>query len=446
MAKRNDNDNLISNPDILFTYSVDMLVVMIALLIAGFYLNGFNAIRTAFWAVIPAVLSEDIACRITKRTDKRAHNLFAAATGLAIALMLPATVPSYIAAAASLFAVIAVLIPFGSARRIPFVPAAAGIAFVTVCFREAVFTYSPVHIGVSSPVFGTEGFIAQESFTKMLTYGKSVILNPIETISVLMGQIPGPMGTTCVLVLIGAAIYLVLKRKSAMLTSAAFFAACALYAVIFPRVSSGAYHSVVMELSSGMLIFAGLVLLPEPFTTPKNISGGIIYGAVAGIICMLLRNYGAYEESVCFTVLIMNALAPAVSDYFDIIVASLREKGIIKEKKKKFAENNLEEEKKKRERREKKQKEKSEQLRKEKAAREEMEKQAAKAKKEKKHRQPRQKPAAVSKKKKEEKSVREKLPHSDDILSYDEIMKFDDDADVQNEAAEKKDEVTDDET
>lgn len=337
MAKRTDNDILISSPDILFRYCVDILVVMTALLIAGTYLNGLNAIRTSLCCVFVSAFLENIACRIMKRNDRKVQTLYAAATGLAVSLMLPAAIPTYIAAIASAFAVVAVLIPFGSGRKIPFVPAAAGICFVTVCFPAAVFAYAPISIGKSSPVFGSENFVGAEAFSKMLTYGKSVILNPLETISVLMGKNPGPMGTTCMLVLIGAAIYLLLKRKESFAISFSFFAACALYAALFPRVNSGAVSSIVMELSAGMLIFAGLILLPDPFTSPKNTPGKILYGIFAGLICMLLRRYGAFEESVCFTILIMNAVAPAVKDYFDSLADSMREKGIIKERKIKFA-------------------------------------------------------------------------------------------------------------
>lgn len=348
MARKTNNEMLINNPDILFKYSVDMLVITVSLLLAGFYINGFNAIRLALWSVLTSVLCEDIACRIMKRTDRKANNLYAAATGLAIALMLPATAPAYIAVSGCLFAVLAVMVPFGSARRIPFVPAAAGICFVTVCFPQEVFLYSAVNIGVSSPLSGADGFIPGESFGKMLTYGESVILNPLETVSVLVGKTAGPMGTTCMLALIGCAFYLLFKRKENFVISIAFFAACAAFSALFPRVNSGAYTSIVMELSAGTLVFVGLLLLPDSFTSPNTLSGKIFYGIFSGILCMLFRRYGAYEECVCFAVLIMNAAAPATGYYIEILKENLIEKGVIKKKTPKFSEANITEMKQKR--------------------------------------------------------------------------------------------------
>lgn len=424
LAKRNDNDILINNPDTLFRYTVDMLVVTAALVITGTYINGFNALRTSFWAVLTSVLIEDITCRIMKRKDRRTHNMYAAATGLAIAVMLPATTPAYIVFIASAFAVMAVLVPFGSARKVPFVPAAAGICFVTVCFPEAVFSYSPVNIGVSSPIYGTENFVSALSYSKMLTYGQSVFHNSLEHLSVLVGKVPGPMGTTCILVLIACAVYLLFQRKDNFLISLSFFAACTAYAAFFPRVNSTATTSVTMELSAGVLIFAGLILLPQPYTAPSTKPGKITYGFMAGIICMLLRRYGAYEESACFTVLIMNAVGPAVGDYYDIVLGILREKGLIKEKTKKirFAEPKPKKEKVK--------KEKPEKIKKEKAKKEKVKK---------------EKPAKIKKEKNKENNIAEKTPVTqetaeeniassvletksyDDIPSYDDLMKFDDD-------------------
>ena len=407
LAKKTDNENLISNPDVLYKYSVDLIVVMTFLIIAGIYLNGFNAIITTAFSVLTAVICEDIGCRIMKRHDKKAHNLYAAATGLAIAIMLPATVPAYIPVIASAFAVIAVLIPFGSARKVPFVPAAAGLSFVTVCFKEAVFTYAPITVGTSSPIFGSENFIAEESFSSMLTYGRSVIFNPLEILSLLMGRHSGPMGATCVLVLVGAGFYLLFKRKGEAVVSAAFVATCAVYAAIFPRVSSGALSSVAMELTSGTLLFCAIVLLPDPFTAPQTNGGRALYGFVGGIICMLLRRYGAFEESVFFTILMMNAISPAVGDYFSVFTSSLREKGILKEKKLVFAEIKPHKEK------------------------------APKAQKAEK--KPKEKPVRKSKREKKISEAEEKAKKTVaeiDLLSYEELMNFDDTPEIENEQKE----------
>ncbi len=330
LAKRRyNNDDLIKKTDPLFKYSLDMIIMMVPLLIAGTYLNGANALRVAFLGVLSAVLSEFVACKIMKK-DSTVGDLSAAATGLAISLMLPAVCPWYFPVIASTFAILVAKVPFGGARKAPFLPTAAGFAFLCVCFPEAVFTYAPISVGTSSALFGSENFIKGVSFGEMLSYGKSVNINSLEIYSILSGVNPGPIGTTCMVALMGSAVYLLIKRPKKMLVSASFLLACALMAVLFPRVNSGRMTSLIMELSSGTLVFVALVLVHNPVCAPRKSKTAFLYGFTMGVICMLIRYFGKYSEGACFSILIMNAITPTVTDYFTLFKKQFDEKQAVK--------------------------------------------------------------------------------------------------------------------
>lgn len=327
--KRYNNDDLVRKTDPLFRYSLDTIVMMVPLLIAGCYLNGANAFAVAFWGVVSAVISEFVACKIMKK-DSTVGDLSAAATGLAISLMLPATSPLYLPVIGSMFAILVAKVPFGGARRAPFLPAAAGFAFLCVCFPEAVFTYAPITVGASSPLFGSENFVEGISFGEMLSYGKSVNINSLEIYSILSGVNPGPIGTTCMVALMGSAVYLLAKRPKKMLVSFSFLLACAIMAVLFPRVNSGRMTSLIMELSSGTLVFAALILVHNPVSAPRKPATSFLYGFSMGVICMLIRYFGKYSEGACFSILIMNAVEPVVTDYFKLFKKYLDEKMSLK--------------------------------------------------------------------------------------------------------------------
>lgn len=327
--KRYDNDDLIRKTDPLFKYSLDTIIMMVPLLIAGCYLNGMNAFTVALSGFVSAVVSEFVACKIMKK-DSTIDDLSAAATGLAISLMLPATCSWYIPVIGSAFAILAAKVPFGGARKAPFLPAAAGFAFLCVCFPEEVFTYAPITVGVSSPLFGSENFVEGISFGEMLSYGKSVNINELEIYSILSGVNPGPIGTTCMIALMGSAVYLLVKRPKKMLISASFILACALMAVLFPRVNSGRMTSLIMELSSGTLVFVALILVHNPVSAPRKRATSFLYGFSMGVICMLIRYFGKYSEGACFSILIMNAVTPTVTDYYTIFKKYLNDKKRLK--------------------------------------------------------------------------------------------------------------------
>ncbi len=224
-------------------------------------------------------------------------------TGAAIALMMPASVPYYVPAFASLFAVAVVKIPFGGSLRAPFVPAAAGFASAAVCFSEQVFTFTP---GTRGSLFGAT------SLGSMLMSGRAVYIGEASIYDIIGGNVAGPMGTGCALLMVACAAYLLIRRPKALISAVSFIAVCVLMVYLFPRVTASFRTNLVPELCSGSLLFAAVFFVTDPVTQPAKVLNKIIYGAVCGVACMGMRLLGAYEEPVCFAVLLANALRPLI--------------------------------------------------------------------------------------------------------------------------------------
>lgn len=109
-----------------------------------------------------------------------------------------------------------------------------------------------------------------------------------------IGRFPGPIGATCIAVLAACALYLFTRRAASPLITLSFLAVCALSAILFPRLKDAAWQqSVMMELCSGYLLFAGIFLLNDPVTAPRYWLGRLLYGALAGLLVMALRPFRA---------------------------------------------------------------------------------------------------------------------------------------------------------
>lgn len=320
---RKNNRNLLKTRDGLTRYSVDMLIMLLALTVVACYLNGYNVLWHAAAAVVSAAVCEAVGRKLFGCPGS-VKDLSSAVTGLTIALMLPAASPCWLSAMGAAFAVCIVKIPFGGTKKAPFVPAAAGWCFLSVCFSDMVFTYSPVNPGADSPLFGTEGFVSAPGLSQMLDVNRSLSLNIFGVGDILTGRLPGAMGTTCVLAMAGITAYLLLRKPKRLISTAGFVCVCAVMALLFPRVLTGRWPSLVLELSSGSLLFTALLILNDPVTAPKKPLHALIYGGVAGALCMLLRYYGKYSDCACFAVLIMNAVYPAVQEYGAMLAAALR--------------------------------------------------------------------------------------------------------------------------
>ncbi len=292
------------------SYMIDMLIMMLPLAVMAVVHYGLRALGIMALSVLSAVVIERIGYALMRRPAELG-DFSAVFTGLAVALVMPASAPLWLPVAGVAFAIIAVKLPFGSASESPFVPAAAGIAFLTVCWGDLLFTYPAV--GTPVAVTGSEAFIRGDSLAAMLRVGDSGAPTLFNFFNIVSGGIAGPMGATCTIALFGAAVYLLIRRPSQIIAPAAFVAVCSVCAVIFPRVLSGRKASLTMEIASGMLVFAALFFMSDPATSPRNPIGKLIYGLAGGGLCMLLRYFGAYEEGACFAVLLMNAAWPPVS-------------------------------------------------------------------------------------------------------------------------------------
>lgn len=138
-------------------YFADMLILMVVPAVMAWYYYGGRAVRLMVLSVLTAVLCEAAGSFIFK-AQASVSDLSAVATGLMTALCMPASAPYYLPCIASAFAVIVAKLPFGNARSHMFTPAAAGIAFVTICMPDKVFSYPAILSSGTTAVSGGQGF------------------------------------------------------------------------------------------------------------------------------------------------------------------------------------------------------------------------------------------------------------------------------------------------
>ncbi len=241
-------------------------------------------------------------------------------TGLTAALLLPGDVDLYIPALAAAFGIFVVREPFGSLGRNTFNPAAAGVAFVTVLWPEKVFRFPGVDF---LPLWG-EGVAASrvEDPMSMLQQGLIPLLRPVD---MLLGRYAGPLGSTAALVICGCGLFLFFRRTARWEITAGFLLSAAAVAFFFPRAPYAPEISVAYELLTGSLLFAGVFMMTDPVTSPRMAGPRFVYGLLGGGLAMLLRHVGAYEEGVCFAVLLSNAAAPLL----DRAGLWIRTKGVV---------------------------------------------------------------------------------------------------------------------
>ena len=276
----------------------DYLLMLIFPCAISVWYYGMSALKTLGISIFTGFIFDFILSLVIYK-KYFAADLSTLCSSIMIALMMPADIPAYIPAFACGFAVSVIKIPFGGGMKAPFVPAASGFAFVAVCFKDAVFNYTT----------GRDCMYA-ESLASMLAQGRSMKMTAGNLLDILIGNFRGPMGTGCIFVLIACMVFLLIRRREALISTAGFLAACIAFALAFPRSEGSLISSAVLELSAGSLLFAGVFLLTDYSTLPGFKRDKLAYGIFCGIICMVMRRLAAFEEPVCFAVLLANAFSP----------------------------------------------------------------------------------------------------------------------------------------
>lgn len=290
------------------TRNATTILLLLPLLIFAAIYYGSRPVLVVLIAVATANLCELLACLLMRRRPTLFDGA-ATVTGMLIGMLMSPLSPYWLPAIAAAFAILVVKMPFGGLGHEPFLPSAAGVAFVTQCFPTRLFTYPTDNLTQPLPLEDLSAVVTETSPAALLNAG----IAPTHTTPAwLLGQIPGPIGATATMVLIACMLGLFLRRITSPLITLPYIATCALYALAFPRIDAAPLTAMIAELCSGYLLFAGIFLLPAGITAPRHWLGRIVYGIGGGLLVMLLRGFGRFEEGACFAVLLMNALAPVI--------------------------------------------------------------------------------------------------------------------------------------
>lgn len=286
----------------------DYSIMLSAPMLVGIFSYGAKAVVSVLLGVLTCAVCGKIAEKILKvKFPLRDFSPFF--LGACTALMMPVSAPWWLIVCASAFAMAVCVVPFGTANDAPFVPPAAAFCFAALCWSDTVFAYSET----------------DSSVTQLLSQGNSIGQNVAAVLEVLVGNVPSAMGTGSVLALLGALIYLIIRRPKDSISSLTFILAVALMALAFPRVGTGRLLSVIMELCGGMMLFSAVFFMSYPSILPEKPLPRAVWGAVSGVICMLIRYAGAYEETAVFGILI----ACAISGFFDKLPLSKKDKNLL---------------------------------------------------------------------------------------------------------------------
>jgi len=257
---------------------------------AATYFFGLKALILIIFTTLVAVASEAVFEWLAKRPITISDGS-AAVTGMLMALILPPTLPLWMAAIGAIAAVVLVKGLFGGLGFNIFNPALAARAILLASWPVAMTTWIRPFDAVTT---ATPLFLVNKMYEIAPSYWNLFI-----------GNRAGSLGETSVLmILIGAGI-LFYKKIIDWPAPTAYIGTVAIMTYLLG-------HDPLFGILSGGLMIGAFFMATDYVTTPVTVKGRFIFGLGCGIMTVLIRYFGGFPEGVNYSILLMNILTPII--------------------------------------------------------------------------------------------------------------------------------------
>lgn len=288
-----------------------VLIATLPLIIASIYFYG--------WRCLILLLVNTLAAIITEYLFKRKNNKPVTEAVLVSAtlytLVLPASMPYWFSVVGIVFGIVFGKEAFGGFGRNVFNPALVGRAFVYVSFPNEM-TGSWNHVASGFPGGFTQ-YLTQRidviaEATPMLRYQSTGAVEGIK--SLLIGNISGSIGETSKILILLALVYLLVKKVIFRENVIGMLAGFVGMSLLFRVLGVESVAPLQLGLFSGGFLFALTFMITDPISSAKTKPGKYIYGAIAGIITVVIRSFAIFPGGVMFAILIANMFGPIIDE------------------------------------------------------------------------------------------------------------------------------------
>lgn len=302
------------------------------LCIAALYFFGWR-----FIATLAVVTAAGFACEwlMFKRYGfKVTESLFVSCT--LFALSLPPTIPLWIAAMGIAFGIIFGKMVFGGFGKNIFNPAITARAFVYISFgvpMTAAFVGNATSLG-----FVPAGLGSWLSKADSVAAATPLVTKSEQLLDLFLGFTSGSFGETSALLILLGGIFIIYKKAanwkivvssllSFLLLQTIFWASGLQISTEYGLV---AVTDPLTALFSGSFFLAAFFMITDPVSASQSTDAGKwIYGAMFGLLTVLIRTFSTWIEGVTFAILIANMFAPLLDTILKSAKAKRKQKRVL---------------------------------------------------------------------------------------------------------------------
>ena len=271
-----------------------MLSVIIALcpaLIASVWIFGLRALIMTVICCTSCVIFEWVCRKIMKRSNT-ISDLSAVVTGMLLAFNLPVTLPFYMAIIGCFVAIVIVKQFFGGLGQNFANPAITGRIVLMLSFTSYMTTWAePFYYKNAGEIVTTSTPLASET--------------PAKLADLFFGTTGGCIGETSALLLLIGFAYLLYRKVITARIPVAVIGTVAVLSFLFPQ-GNDRIAWMAAQLFGGGLMLGAIFMATDYVTSPVTKLGQIVYAVGCGVLTVMIRYFGGYNEGVSYAILCMN--------------------------------------------------------------------------------------------------------------------------------------------
>ncbi len=277
---------------------LDVVLALLPALAVGIWMHGLRSLAVTAVSVLCCIGGEYL-YSVATRTRNTVVDGSAVVTGLLLAMTLPATVPYWLIALGSLFAIVLVKALCGALGQNIFNPALSARAFMMLVAPAYLVRFE-----------GLDGVTAATPLHHMVMPAL-----PEESLwEMFLGVCPGSIGEVSTLALLLGGAYLVWRKVISLRIPLAYLGTVAVLTLIFAKTEDPVVW-MLYSLCSGGVMLGAIFMATDYATSPVTALGQIVYGIGCGALTVLFRYFGLLPEGVTYAILIMNALVWTIDRY-----------------------------------------------------------------------------------------------------------------------------------
>ncbi len=279
----------------------DVLIALAPAMLGGIYFFGFRALTVTLVSVLACVFFEWAYCKVMKKHCK-IYDLSACVTGVLLAFVCPVTIPYWTIILGALFAIILVKMLFGGIGRNIVNPALAGRAFM-FSWPVLMSTWVKVGFGNAPAVIAPADVVTAATPLANMHQG----MMPEDSImDIFLGNVGGCLGETSALLLLIGLAYLLWRKVITARIPLAYIGTVAVLTFLFPM-GNDRIAWMAAQVFGGGLMLGAIFMATDYVTSPVTKLGQVIYGIGCGVLTVMIRYFGGYNEGVSYAILCMNA-------------------------------------------------------------------------------------------------------------------------------------------